>query len=248
LTAPGFNPLTYTVRNSFQAFAFKMQLVPLHCLVQQGTLDNTTTTPTNPTTATADATAAVDNVTAAAVTAYDDVAAATATAAAASTAAANVFALVASGGGGRVGIFHHVILQSKHQLMTAGMPPETNLTPGSECNPAWRRSGWRRPPPAGSYGLAVGHRGGAVQVSCIQLTHSLKPPGFNPRTHKSDLLVPSLPLTRGMMQNNKLPKPLSFPFQTQLVPLRRGAVPRAHARPRREPRGGAEHKSKPVDP
>jgi hypothetical protein len=35
----------------------------------------------------------------------------------------------------RVGTFHHVILQSKYQLITAGMVHVTNLTPGSECNP-----------------------------------------------------------------------------------------------------------------
>jgi hypothetical protein len=30
LKAPGFNPCTYQVKNRFQAFAFKLQLVPLH--------------------------------------------------------------------------------------------------------------------------------------------------------------------------------------------------------------------------
>jgi hypothetical protein len=37
---------------------------------------------------------------------------------------------------GRTGTFHHVILQSKHQLMTASIAHETNMTPGSECNPS----------------------------------------------------------------------------------------------------------------
>jgi serine/threonine kinase 16 len=35
----------------------------------------------------------------------------------------------------RVGTFHNVILQSKHQLMTVRMFHVTNLTPGSECQP-----------------------------------------------------------------------------------------------------------------
>jgi hypothetical protein len=34
---------------------------------------------------------------------------------------------------GRVGTFHHVILQPKHQLMTASMVHVTNLTPGSDA-------------------------------------------------------------------------------------------------------------------
>jgi hypothetical protein len=46
---------------------------------------------------------------------------------AAATAAAPKFLL--AGGGGRVGTFHHVILQSKHQLMTASMFHVTDLTP-----------------------------------------------------------------------------------------------------------------------
>jgi 4-hydroxybenzoate polyprenyltransferase len=33
---------------------------------------------------------------------------------------------------GRVGTFHHVILQSKHRLMTASIVHVTNLTPGSD--------------------------------------------------------------------------------------------------------------------
>jgi hypothetical protein len=39
---------------------------------------------------------------------------------------------------GRAGTFQHVILQSKHQLMTAGMAHVTKLTPGS-ANPSRRR-------------------------------------------------------------------------------------------------------------
>jgi hypothetical protein len=40
---------------------------------------------------------------------------------------------------GRVGTFHHVSLQSKHQLMTASMVHVTNLTPGSD-NPDHRHA------------------------------------------------------------------------------------------------------------
>jgi hypothetical protein len=43
---------------------------------------------------------------------------------------------------GRVGTFHHVLLQPNHtlKLMTAGVVHATNLTPpGSECNPTPRR-------------------------------------------------------------------------------------------------------------
>jgi hypothetical protein len=43
---------------------------------------------------------------------------------------------------GRVGTFHHVILQSKHQLTTASIYHVTNLTPGSD-NP----TGAARPGP-----------------------------------------------------------------------------------------------------
>ena len=44
---------------------------------------------------------------------------------------------------GRVGTFHHVSLQSKHQLMTASMVHVTNLTPGSD-NPSRGRHTQRR--------------------------------------------------------------------------------------------------------
>jgi hypothetical protein len=38
---------------------------------------------------------------------------------------------------GRVGTFYHIILQSKHQLMTASMVRVTNLTPGSDNPNGW---------------------------------------------------------------------------------------------------------------
>ena len=53
--------------------------------------------------------------------------------------------IVTGSNSGRVGTFHHVILQSKHQFMTAGMVLYvTNLTPGSECAPNLRHRLRRR--------------------------------------------------------------------------------------------------------
>jgi hypothetical protein len=49
---------------------------------------------------------------------------------------------------GGLALFHHIILHSKHQLMTAGIVHVTNLTPGSD-NPSVRRPGGEAPHGAG---------------------------------------------------------------------------------------------------
>jgi hypothetical protein len=76
--------------------------------------------------------------------------------------------VTARGRAGRGGTLHHVILQSKHQLMTAGMihvPSKvTNLTPGSECNSTSRG----RSAAAGHARAVLARavpRGGAVHTS-----------------------------------------------------------------------------------